>query len=169
MKNAFPAAAGLLLLVGGCVGAPPLTSAVPTPAFDVPAFFAGRTEGIGQLKTLFSKSRTTIVHGTGTMEGDVLVLDQTVRQGTSPPTHRQWRIHAAGPGKYAGTLSDATGNIVGEVDGNRLHLSFMLKGKLATQQWLTLAADARSAHNLMIVSKFGIRVAVLEEEIRKTD
>jgi hypothetical protein len=44
-----------------------------------------------------------------------------------------------------------------------------MKGGLPTDQWLTLAADGRSAHNIMVVKKFGAGVAVVHEEIRKTD
>ena len=42
-----------------------------------------------------------------------------------------------------------------------------MKGGLPTEQWLTLAADGRSAHNIMVVRKFGLRIALLDEEIRR--
>ena len=53
------------------------------------------------------------------------------------------------------------------MEGNRLHLAFTTKGGLKVQQWLTLAADGRSAHNVLVVTKLGMRVAVLVEEIVK--
>ena len=109
------------------------------------------------------------VEGRGHIEPDgTLVLDQTVTEGAKPPTHRQWRIHSVGSGHYAGTLSDAAGAIVGETEGNRLSLRFPMKGGLAAVQRLTLAPDGGSAHNIMTISKLGIRVAVLDETICKT-
>ena len=103
------------------------------------------------------------------MQGEALVLDQTVTMGGKPPKHRHWRLIRTGPSRYAGTLSDAPGGFTGDVVGNRLHLAFTMKGGLSTEQLLTLAPDGRSAHNVMIVRKLGIRAAVLTEDIRKTD
>ncbi|MBR0553072.1 DUF3833 family protein [Stakelama marina] len=157
------------LLLAGCVGAPPIAQPAPQPRFDVFAFFAGPTLGTGRLKKILSGTESTLVHGTGRVEGDTLVLDQTVEEGDKPAKHRQWRIRRTGPGRYSGTLTDASGPVTGEVEGNRLHLSFTMKGGLPTQQWLTLAPDGRSAHNIMTVTKLGLTVAVLDEDIRKTD
>lgn len=44
-----------------------------------------------------------------------------------------------------------------------------MKGGFATQQWLVLAPDGRSAHNVMVVTKLGVRVAVLDETITKAN
>ena len=41
------------------------------------------------------------------------------------------------------------------------------EGRLPTDQWLTLAPDGQSAHNILIVRKFGVTVAVLDETIRR--
>ncbi len=152
-----------------CVGAPPLATAAPEPRFDALAFFSGHTLGVGSLKKILSGAEKTEVHGAGQVENGTLVLNQIVKEGDKPVTRRTWRIHRDAPGHYSGTLTDASGPITGEAEGNRLHLAFTLKGGLPTEQWLTLAADGRSAHNITVVKKFGLRVAVLDEEIRKTD
>lgn len=157
------------LLLAACVGAPSVAVPTPRPAFDALAFFSGHTLGTGRLRKLFSATEQTDVHGSSRVENGTLVLDQVVAEGDKPARHRTWRIHADGPGHYTGTLTDAVGQIVGESDGNRLHLAFAMKGGLPTDQWLSLAADGRSAHNIMVVKKFGLRVAVLDEDIRKTD
>ncbi len=157
------------LLLTTCVGAPPVVVPAPQPAFNALAFFSGHTLGTGQLRKLFSATEQTIVHGSGRVENGTLVLDQIVAEGDKPARHRTWLIHSDGPGHYVGTLTDATGLIVGESDGNRLHLAFTLKGGLPTDQWLSLAADGQSAHNIMVVKKLGLRVAVLDEDIRKTE
>jgi hypothetical protein len=150
--------------------APAIPAAAPAPVFDPLTFFAGRTEGTATLKIVLRAARAVRVQGSGRVEPDgVLVLDQIVEQEGKPATRRQWRIHRTGPGVYAGTLSDAVGPIAGEVSGNRLHLSFTMKGGLATDQWLTLAPDGRSAANLLTARKFGVTVARLDETIRKLD
>ena len=51
--------------------------------------------------------------------------------------------------------------VAGEAIGNRLHLSFTMKGGFRTDQWLTLSADGRSATNILTARKFGVVVARL--------
>lgn len=164
-----PASLLAFSLVCGCVQTPPLATVSAAPKFDAIAFFSGETLGTGSLEKVFSGTERTIVHGNGRVEGNTLILDQTVEEGDKPAKTRTWRIHRDGPDRLSGTLNDATGLVTGVVEGNRLHLAFTMKGGLPTDQWLTLARDGRSAHNVMIVKKFGLRVAVLDETIRKTD
>lgn len=148
---------------------PRIARSAPAPSFDAFSFFSGRTLGTGRLKTILSGVEQTEVHGSGRMDDGTLVLDQIVREGTKPARHRTWHIRQDSPSRYSGTLTDASGPIIGYADGNRLHLAFTMKGGLPTEQWLTVAADGRSAHNLMIVKKFGLCVAVLDEDIRKVE
>lgn len=157
------------LIAAGCATAPPQEGyEAAGPTFSAQIFFSGRTEGDGQVRIVLAASHPIRVHGTGHIEADgTLVLDQTVEAAGKPAKQRQWRIRQVAPGRYAGMLTDATGPVAGDVSGNRLHLAFRMKGRLDVQQWLTLAPDARSARNHMIVRKFGVVVAVLDETIRK--
>ena len=168
MRSAFLLAP---LALGACVATPRLDSADPAAApFSPQQFFAGRTEGDGMLRKIMSKPDHVLVHGSGRIEPDsTLVVDQTVLDAAKPPKHRAWRIREIAPGRYAGTLSDAAGPIAGDASGNRLHLHFRMKGGLDAQQWLTLAPDRRSVHNVMRIRKFGMLVATLDETIRKID
>lgn len=168
MRQLTPSLLAVLSL-SACVGAPPLATPAPVPRFDALTFFSGQTLGTGSLKKILSSTERTVVHGTGQVDHGTLVLEQTVQEGDKSETRRTWRIREDAPGHYVGTLTDAAGPIKGEVDGDRLHLAFTMKGGLPTDQWLTLAADGRSAYNIMVVKKFGVSVAVLHEEIRKTD
>lgn len=140
----------------------------PAPIFDPVAFFAGATEGNGRLKIMTKRGQPVVVTGRGmvTAEGGI-VLDQDVRRGSAPPSHRTWHLHRAGAGRYAGTLSDATGPVTGEVTGNLLHLAFPMKGGLRAQQWLYLQSGGQVARNRMVVTKFGVPVARLDETIRR--
>ena len=157
------------LALTACVATPQIAPPAAAPTFEPLVFFSGRTLGIGRLKKIMSASEQTTVHGTGHVENDTLVLEQTVEEGRNPIKQRTWHIRRDVDGRYSGSLTDAIGPITGEAEGNRLHLAFTMKGGLPTEQWITLAADGRSAHNIMIVTKLGLRVAVLDEEIRKTD
>jgi hypothetical protein len=58
--------------------------------------------------------------------------------------------------------------VTGVVAGNRLHLSFRMRGGMDVDQWLTLAPGGRSAKNVLRVRKFGVTVAALDETIRRS-
>ena len=96
-----------------------------------------------------------------------IVLDQSVERGGRPATRRQWRLRPDGTRGYVGTLTDAVGPVSGAVDGNTLHLSFVMKGGLKAEQWLYLQPGGMVAHNVMLVRKLGMTVARLDETISR--
>lgn len=148
--------------------APQAAPSAPAPRFDPLVFFDGLSRGEGRLKVAMRRAKLVDVRSEGHREGDTLVLEQRVTEGGERPRTRTWQIRQVAPGRYAGTLSDADGPVSGESKGNRLHLSFSMKGGLKADQWLTLAPDGRSAHNIMKVRKLGVVVATLDETIRRT-
>jgi len=136
--------------------------------FDPLTFFAGHTEGRGTLKVVVGPHTPVIVHGRGHVDGDgSLVLEQTVVEGRKRPGERRWTFRALGGGRYAGTLSDAAGPVVGEVAGPRLHLHFHMRGGIVADQRLDLSSDGQQAHNRMTFRKLGVIVARLDETIRR--
>lgn len=160
-----------LLLLTACVPAPraPAPDAA-APPFAVIRFFEGRTEGRGVLKVALRSPQPIRVESRGTVEPDgALSVRQIISQGNKPARVREWRIRELSPGRFVGTLTDASGPVAGEAAGNRLHLRFSMKGGLEAEQWLTLAPGGRSAHNIMHVRKFGLTVASLDETIRKLE
>lgn len=158
-----------LVLATACVPAPPLAPVSPAPVFDAIAFFDGRAEGVASLKVIFKSAHSIRVHSHGVRQPDgSLVLDQIVEEAGKKPRKRQWRIRETSPNHYAGTLSDAASPITGETQGNRLHLHFTMKGGMDTNQWLTLSPNGQSAHNILVVRKFGLTLAVLDETITRT-
>lgn len=154
------------LLLAGCAGGPHGTATGPR--FDPLVFFDGQSRGEGTLKIAFKPASLVHVQSDGHRDGNTLVLDQRIEREGEPSRERTWTIHQVGPGRYAGTLSDAAGPVKGKLEGNRLHLSFAMKGGLKAQQWLTLAPDGQSASNRMVIRKFGATVATLDETIRRT-
>ncbi|MFZ4382086.1 MAG: DUF3833 family protein [Sandarakinorhabdus sp.] len=162
---------GTLLAVSGCVSTGQRTlGSAPAPPFDAAAVFAGRTRGEGSLHILFRRPQSVVVASSGRVTADnIIIVDQAVRRGDRPATQRQWQLRQDRPGHYVGTLSDAVGPVVGVVDGNLLHLRFAQKGGLRADQWLTLQPGGAEVRNVMIIRKFGIAVARLDETIRRVE
>ncbi|KQN06186.1 hypothetical protein ASE82_04735 [Sphingomonas sp. Leaf230] len=157
------------VLVSACAGAPPVANTSgAAPRFVAERFFAGRLDGVGTLKIVLHAPVTTHVISIGRVGADgILLLDQHIEQQGKPARDRQWRIRPLGNGRYKGTLTDASGPVTGEVEGNRLHLGFSMKGGMCVDQWLRLSSDGQVAQNHLIVRKLGVTVATLEETIRK--
>ena len=150
---------------------PPVASpAIAAPPNAFAQFFSGRTEGAGRLKIMMRRAVDVRVKSVGRIDRDgTLVLSQVVNEGAKPARSRTWRVRELSPGRFAGTLSDARGPVTGEVAGGRLHLAFTGTDGNGYQQWISFAADGRSARNTLTVRKYGMNVATLEETIRKLD
>ena len=131
-------------------------------------FFEGRTESISTVKVILKKPYRSHAIGTGTIKPDgSLVLVQRV-EGEGAPRTRRWHIRRVAPGRFVGTMSEATGPVkIEEVDG-RYRFRFKMKGGLSIEQWLTPSADGRSASNRVTVKKFGLKVGNSSGTIRKT-
>lgn len=156
--------------IAGCLG--PLPSHPPivaSPVLKPELFFAGRTEGKGTLELLTGRRRSLRVQSRGQAEADgSFRLEQEVTFEDGAVEKRTWRLVRLDAHKYTGTLSDAAGPVSAEVNGNRLHLRYLLR-KPAThmEQWLYLRPDGRSVLNLATVTVFGIPWARLTEEITR--
>ncbi len=136
---------------------------------DPVAFFTGHAEGRAELYELLSGPRPLAVHSDGRADGKGGVfLVQRIEQQDRPGRTRSWHLVPAGPGRFTGTLTDANGPVEATVDGPRLHITYPMKGGLDVDQTLTLSPDGTSLDNRMSVTKLGLRVAHLEERIRKT-
>ena len=159
--------AALALVLASCAIAPPVVTNA-APPFVAERFFAGRLDGVGTLKIVLHARSKTHVTSVGRVDANgVLALDQHIEQQGKPARDRHRRIRPLGNGRYTGTLTDASGPVIGETVGNRLHLHFPMKGGVQVDQWLILSADAQIAQNHLIVRKLFVKVATLDETIRK--
>jgi hypothetical protein len=131
-------------------------------------FFEGSTEGVSVVKVILSKQYRTHEFGEGKIRGDgALELVQRVEREGHPTTVRRWLIRQVGPGRYTGSMSDATGPVnIEEVDG-RYRFRFEMKGHLAVEQWLTPQQGWHSAKSSVTIKRFGIRVGTSEGVIHK--
>lgn len=160
----------LLLALSACVGSSPPSPATTAPFFDPIEFFAGHTEGVGRLQVMLSHSRGVRIQGDGHVERDgSLMLVQHIEQQGKADRTRRWSIRSTGPGRYGGELTDAVGPVLASASGNVLRLRFTAKGGLHIRQWLALEPGGRTVHNHLVVRRLGIRVATLDETIRKLD
>ena len=159
------------LLLAACIAVPDPPPPDPSaPGFDVVRFFTGRTEGRGVVRQVAQSPQQLIVRSEGRVEtGGALIVHQVIAEGHKPVRSRDWRVREVAPGRFAGTLSDASGPVTGRAQHNRLRLDFRMKGGLDARQWLTLQPGGNSVRNVMIVSKLGVPVATVEETIRKLD
>ena len=153
------------LAIGAALAAQPSPAAAPV--FDPVAFFTGTTEGHGQLKQAFAATHRTRTRSVGTVQGAMLMLDQTVEEEGAPLRTRHWRLRQVSPGHFRGTISDAVGPVSADVAGPRMTVRYAMKGGLKVAMTVTVAPGGQSARNAMKVSKFGLTVATLEETIRR--
>ena len=147
---------------------------IPASAADEPkrhdplAFFEGRTVSISTVKAIMHKPYHTRAIGVGHIRADgTLDLVQRVEGEGEATRTRRWLIKEVGEGRYAGTMSEATGPVNIEEVGGRYRFRFKMKGNLSVEQWLTPEADWRAATNRLTVKKFGIKVGSSDGIIRK--
>jgi hypothetical protein len=147
-----------------CLASP----AAPTEVADPLRFFAGRTETDGMVKVMFKKPYRSRSLGLGRIETDgSLTLVQHVQDDGRPPRERHWRVRRVGPGRYAGTMSEAAGPVDIQQVGDGYRFRFKMKGNLSAEQWLTPTPDPMAAHTSTRIRKFGMTVATTEGIVRK--
>ena len=158
-----------VLALAGCMQ----SSVLPADAgalFDPIAFFDGHTQGNATLRKLFGEPVGVRVDSIGRSDGHGgLILDQTIREGHTAARQRRWVFRADGPGRYSGSLTDAAGPVEFVVAGPRAFIRYRMKNGLDVEQRLALQRDHHLVSNQMIVTKLGLRVARLDEQIRKLD
>lgn len=130
-------------------------------------FFAGRTEGHGTLTVRGGSPQSLRVQSEGRQERDgTFRLDQTITFGSGKIETRTWNMRAIDGRTYTGTLTDAGGDMKGEVEGNLFHLRYRIgQPAVYMEQWLYLQSDGRTVLNTGEATLLGIPWARLEERI----
>jgi hypothetical protein len=133
-------------------------------------FFEGKTESIGTVRLAMKKPFRSRAIGHGEIKADgTLDLVQRVHDEGEQPRERRWRMRQTGPGRYAGTMSEAKGPVIVEEVGGRFRFRFRMDGSIAVEQWLTPMPDGKSARSVVTVRKYGVRVGGSDAMIRKLD
>ena len=155
--------------LAGCADVADLP-ADPAATLDPVVFFAGRSHGEARLHIMFSEAKPVRVDSVGRSDGKGgLILDQIIREGAKPARKRTWLMRPAGANRFTGRLTDAAGPVEVIVAGPRATIRYTMKNGLAVEQKLALQRDRRMLLNQLVVSKFGVRLARLDEAIRKLD
>ena len=163
MKRAF---AFLAFALAGCSGSGSDVPATGWP-FDPLQFFTGHTQGQATLHLVTGTSRRVLVdsHGTPDRHGG-LVLDQVTREAGKPASSRRWVLRPAGPNRWSGTLTEASGPVSVERTPAAVVIRYTMHNGANVEQHLQMPPGG-VVDNRLTVSRFGIRLATLDEKIRK--
>jgi hypothetical protein len=150
--------------LAGCSGSDVATTGWP---FDPVQFFAGHTQGDALLRMVTGSSHRVSVDSRGVPDGHGgLVLDQIIRESGKPERTRRWVLRPAGPNRWTGTLTDAAGPVAVERTPADVAIRYTMHNGDKVEQHLQLPPGG-VADNHLTVSRFGIRLATLDEKIRK--
>lgn len=140
----------------------------PRASLEPLSFFSGASRGRGTFRQILSAPRDLRVESVGRRApGGGLVLTQVIRLEGKQPRTRRWTMRQVGPGRYIGELTEAVGPVSITVAGPRATIRYRMDGGLEVRQQLALQADGRTLLNHLEVRKWGVRVAHVEETIRK--
>ena len=158
-------------VTGIAVAGTAVVLAAPSGAsFDPADYFLGRTGGEAVLHKMFGKPVRITVESVGRKaSNDDLILDQVVREAGKAPDRRRWVLRRVSANRFTGTMTAAEGPVEVEVEGPGASIRYRMKGRLKVEQQLTLQPDGKTVRNHMTVKKLGLRVARLDETIRKLD
>ena len=137
---------------------------------DAMRFFEGRTESLATIKLVMKRPYKSRSVGRGEIKSDgSLHLVQRVEDEGKPVHERRWHIRQVGPGRYAGTMSEAKGPVtIDEVDG-RYRFRFKMKGNVSVEQWIAPLPGGKTASTKVTIRKMGITVGQSEGTIRRLD
>ncbi|MBC7841614.1 MAG: DUF3833 family protein [Gemmatimonadaceae bacterium] len=138
-----------------------------TPVLDPTVFFAGRTRGDGHLRVRVGADQIVKVNGVGRMEPDGRFrLDQRVERTGGDVESRTWFMTRTASNRFVASLSDASGDVHGEVDGSRFHVRYRIRQPAVyMEQWMYLQPDGRTVRNFAQVTVLGVPWARLTETI----
>ena len=151
-----------------------LLAAAPDPgprAFDMVAFFTGKTHADNVIKVGLGHPHKLIVDSVGghNKEGEFILID-TVREEGKPDRKRTWAMKQVGPNHFSGSLSDAVGPVDVVVSGNSATIRYTMRdGGVKIVQQLRLQADGRTVSNHVDARKFGLKFGNVDGTIRKLD
>lgn len=166
MKLTLPITLIFAFLLTGCSGMKPEEFSDTSPKLDLFAYFEGTTKAWGLVEDRFGKVRRQFhVDIRGTVEGDVLTLEENFFYDDGEKEQRVWTIKRLGPGRFEGTAGDVVGLAVGEAEGNALNWRYQMDLKVADGVWRVRFDDWMFLQagdviiNRAVISKWGIEVA----------
>ena len=138
------------------------------PTLTLEDYFEGKTEAWGMFHDRFGNlKRTFKVDITGTLESDILTLDEKFLYDDGEKDSRVWTIKILGNNQYSGTASDVVGEAKGISEGNALNWKYKLNLKVGDStilvdfdDWMFLQ-DRNILMNRAEVKKWGLNIGVV--------
>lgn len=153
-----------LALLGASASA---VSSSPDRQTDPMRFFEGKTESTSTIKLIMRKTYRSRTIGSGEIDDGILKLVQRVHEEGKAPYDRRWRMRQVAPGRFTGSMSEASGPVTVEQVGERYRFRFKMKGNVSIEQWLTPLPGGTSARTRLSIRKLGLTVGRSEGVIRK--
>ena len=101
------------------------------PQFKLEEYFNGKTEAWGMFHDRFGNlKRSFKVDIVGTLDSDILTLDEKFLYDDGEKDTRIWTIRILGDNKYSGEASDVVGKAMGISSGNALNWKYKLNLKV---------------------------------------
>lgn len=146
------------------------------PQLKVEEYFLGETRAWGIFEDRFGKLRRQfVVDITGTMDGDVLILDERFDYADGEKDRRVWRIQKMDEHNYEGRADDVIGVAKGIAYGNALNWSYDLdlqigenKVRVHFNDWMFLQPDG-VLMNRARVSKWGFEIGEVTLMFKRPD
>ena len=153
------------LLLAGCSGPTVQDYAQTKPQLDLFTYFAGETQAYGQFQDRSGEvKRRFKVAITGTVENDVLTLDERFVYDDGELEQRIWVIKRLADNHYSGTAGDVIGEAEGRSAGSvfswRYTLDLPYKDStihVKFDDWMFLQSDGVMLNRAQ-VSKWGFKV-----------
>lgn len=133
------------------------------PRFDLFGYFEGRVDAWGMVQDRSGKqTRRFYVELNGSIEGNVLTLDEQFQFDDGEKSTRVWVITRLEDGTYEGRADDIVGIATGREKGNALHWTYdfeLPRGDSTVtvffDDWL-YRQDEKHVFNLTSIRKFGL-------------
>ena len=146
------------------------------PKFSLENYFEGKTEAWGMFHDRFGNlKRSFKVDIVGTLDSDILTLDEQFLYDDGEKDTRIWTIRILGDNKYSGEASDVVGKAMGISSGNALNWKYKLNLKVKDStimvdfdDWMFLQ-DKGVLINRAEVKKWGLNIGVVTITFLKLD
>jgi len=147
------------------------------PTFDFRAYFGGHVRASGWFADRFGRPRRHFCGDfVGRLEGECLVLDETLHFCDGVTEHRVWRVFIDADGQFLAESESLVDRARGQVKGNALAMHYAMR--VATTNGssprfdfddLMLLQPDGSLQNLTQVRKFGFRLGTVCTQYARHD
>ncbi len=166
----------LVIVLTGCTDMKVEQFAGSEPQFALESYFAGKTRAWGIFEDRFGNLRRQFtVDIVGTVDGNVLTLDESFYYRDGETEHRVWTITKLDDHTYEGRANGIIGTARGQVFGNTLNWRYEMDLKVGDGQWRVRFDDWMFLQpdgvliNRAYVSRWGIEIGAVTLAFMKAE